>query len=76
VGPTLGGWLTDNYSWPWIFFINIPVGLLSIFLTSALIHDPAHVARSGNGSRVRIDYIGLGLLSVGLGFLQVVCGSR
>ncbi len=72
VGPTLGGWLTDNYSWRWIFFINIPVGLLSIFLTSTLIHDPAHVARSGNGSRVRIDYIGLGLLSVGLGFLQVV----
>ncbi|MGB7496709.1 MAG: DHA2 family efflux MFS transporter permease subunit [Candidatus Acidiferrum sp.] len=74
VGPTLGGWLTDNYSWRWIFFINIPVGLLSIFLTSTLIHDPAHVARSsdGNGQRVRIDYIGLGLLAVGLGFLQVV----
>jgi MFS transporter, DHA2 family, multidrug resistance protein len=72
IGPTLGGWLTDNYSWRWIFFINIPVGLLSIFLTSTLIHDPQHVARNGNGQRVRIDYIGLGLLSVGLGFLQVV----
>lgn len=72
VGPTLGGWLTDNYSWRWIFFINIPVGLLSIFLTSTLIHDPAHVTKNENGHRVRIDYIGLGLLSVGLGFLQVV----
>ncbi|HUN64278.1 MAG TPA: DHA2 family efflux MFS transporter permease subunit [Candidatus Sulfotelmatobacter sp.] len=72
VGPTLGGWLTDNYSWRWIFFINIPVGLLSIFLTSTLIHDPPHVARSENGEGVRIDYIGLGLLAVGLGFLQVV----
>ncbi len=72
IGPTLGGWLTDSYSWRWIFFINIPVGLLSIFMTSALIHDPAHVARNENGQRVRIDYIGLGLLSVGLGFLQVV----
>jgi len=72
IGPTLGGWLTDNYSWRWIFFINIPVGLLSIFLTSTLIHDPPHVARSETGDRVRIDYIGLGLLSVGLGFLQVV----
>jgi DHA2 family multidrug resistance protein len=72
IGPTLGGWLTDNYSWRWIFFINIPVGLLSIFLTSTLIHDPKHVARNENGNRVRIDYIGLGLLSVGLGFLQVV----
>jgi len=72
VGPTLGGWITDNYSWRWIFFINIPVGLLSIFLTSTLIHNPPHVARSENGKRVHIDYIGLGLLSVGLGCLQIV----
>ncbi|MGB7845041.1 MAG: DHA2 family efflux MFS transporter permease subunit [Candidatus Acidiferrum sp.] len=72
IGPTLGGWITDNYSWRWIFFINIPVGLLSIFLTSMLIHDPSHVSKVENGKRVRIDYIGLGLLSVGLGFLQVV----
>src|SRR5271169_361927 len=72
VGPTLGGWLTDNYSWRWIFFINIPVGLLSLFLTSTLIHDPPHVTREEVRKRVRIDYIGLGLLGVGLGFLQVV----
>jgi DHA2 family multidrug resistance protein len=72
IGPTLGGWLTDNYSWRWIFFINIPVGLLSIFLTTALIFDPPHVSGKNNGQRLKIDYIGLGLLSVGLGFLQVV----
>jgi len=76
IGPTLGGWLTDNYSWRWIFFINIPVGLLSLFLTAMLIFDPPHLSRNGNGNgsgkRVHIDYIGLGLLSVGLGFLQVV----
>jgi MFS transporter, DHA2 family, multidrug resistance protein len=74
IGPTLGGWITDNYSWRWIFFINIPVGLLSVLLTSMLIFDPPHLSGSGNGAgkRVRIDYIGLGLLSVGLGFLQVV----
>jgi len=76
IGPTLGGWLTDNYSWRWIFFINIPVGLLSLFLTSMLIFDPPHLSgngkANGNGKRVHIDYIGLGLLSVGLGFLQVV----
>jgi DHA2 family multidrug resistance protein len=74
IGPTLGGWITDNYSWRWIFFINIPVGLLSIFLTSMLIFDPPHLSgsESGGAKRVRIDYIGLGLLSVGLGFLQVV----
>jgi DHA2 family multidrug resistance protein len=72
IGPTLGGWITDNYSWRWIFFINIPVGLLSILLTSALIHDPPHLSGGKNGGKIRIDYIGLGLLSVGLGFLQVV----
>jgi DHA2 family multidrug resistance protein len=74
IGPTLGGWITDNYSWRWIFFINIPVGLLSVFLTSALIFDPPHIVRAMNGigKRMRIDYIGLGFLSIGLGFLQVV----
>jgi MFS transporter, DHA2 family, multidrug resistance protein len=74
IGPTLGGWITDNYSWRWIFFINIPVGLLSVFLTSMLISDPPHLIgnSNGNGKRVHIDYIGLGLISVGLGFLQVV----
>ncbi len=72
IGPTLGGWITDNYSWRWIFFINLPVGLLSLALTTALIFDPAHLARVRKGERVHIDFIGLGLLSLGLGFLQVV----
>ena len=72
IGPTLGGWITDNYSWRWIFFINVPVGLLSIFLTMALISDPPHLPRRKKGEPFDIDYIGLGLLSVGLGFLQVV----
>jgi len=72
IGPTLGGWITDNYSWRWIFFINIPVGLLSILLTSALIQDPPHLRGEKNGEKIGIDYVGLGLLSVGLGFLQVV----
>jgi len=71
VGPTLGGWITDNYSWRWIFLINIPVGILSLTLTSLLIFDPPYLVRK-KISEVRIDYIGLGLLSVGLGFLQVV----
>ncbi len=71
VGPTLGGWITDNYTWRWIFFINIPVGVLSLVLTALLIYDPPYlVRRSLRG--LRIDYMGLGLLSVGLGFLQVV----
>ena len=72
IGPTLGGWITDNFSWRWIFFINIPVGILSLFFTSALISDPEHLVQLRKGPRVKIDYIGLALLSVALGFLQVV----
>jgi MFS transporter, DHA2 family, multidrug resistance protein len=71
IGPTLGGWITDNYSWHWIFFINIPVGVLSLLFTSLLIFDPPYLIRK-KLSEVRIDYFGLGLLAVGLGFLQVV----
>jgi DHA2 family multidrug resistance protein len=71
IGPTLGGWLTDSYSWRWIFFINIPVGIISLILTFFLIYDPPFLERKKFGA-VSIDYIGLGLLSVGLGFLQVV----
>jgi MFS transporter, DHA2 family, multidrug resistance protein len=71
VGPTLGGWITDNYSWRWIFFINIPIGLLSIVLTSALVHDPPYLIRKHWG-QTRVDYIGIGLISIGLGCLQIV----
>jgi len=71
IGPTLGGWITDEYSWHWIFFINIPVGMLSMLLTYLLIFDPPYLVRKSLRG-LRIDYIGLGLLSVGLGFLQVV----
>src|SRR6516164_1033115 len=72
IGPTLGGWLTDSYTWRWIFFINIPVGVLSILLTTLLISDPPYLVRKSFKQGLRIDFIGLGLLSVGLGFLQVV----
>jgi DHA2 family multidrug resistance protein len=71
IGPTLGGWITDSYSWRWIFFINIPVGVLSLLMTSLVIFDPPYLIRKSLRG-LRIDYIGLGLLSVGLGFLQVV----
>ncbi len=70
VGPTLGGWLSDSFSWRWIFFINIPVGMLSLFLTSLFIFDPPYLARRSRGG-VKIDYIGLGLICLGLGCLQI-----
>ncbi len=72
IGPTLGGWITDNYTWRWIFFINVPIGVLSVLMTSALISDPPYLARKGLKDGLKIDFIGLGLLSVGLGFLQLV----
>ncbi len=72
IGPTLGGWLTDSYSWRWIFLINVPVGVVSLALTYFLISDPPFLARKGWKAGTHIDFIGLGLLSVGLGFLQVV----
>jgi DHA2 family multidrug resistance protein len=68
IGPTLGGWITDNFTWRWIFFINIPVGILSILMTTLLITNPPYAIKK----RLRIDFIGIGLLSVGVGFLQVV----
>jgi DHA2 family multidrug resistance protein len=71
LGPTLGGYITDNYSWRWIFFINIPVGIISLLLTSRLIQDPPYFRRR-KLSETRIDYIGLGLVALGLGALQVV----
>jgi MFS transporter, DHA2 family, multidrug resistance protein len=72
IGPTLGGWLTDNYSWRWIFLINLPFGILSLALTSWLIHDPPYLKRRKAGERLNIDYLGFGLLALGLGALEVV----
>jgi DHA2 family multidrug resistance protein len=71
IGPTLGGWITDNFSWRWIFFINIPVGILSLLLTTRLIQDPPYFRRRKLG-QTPIDYIGLGFVALGLGTLQVV----
>jgi DHA2 family multidrug resistance protein len=70
IGPTLGGWITDNFSWRWIFFINIPIGLISLALTSSIISDPPYITRRSRSAR--IDGIGLGLIAVGIGALQLV----
>ena len=71
IGPTLGGWITDNFTWRWIFFINIPVGILSLVLTSRLIQDPPYLKRR-KLSETHIDYTGLGFVALGLGTLQVI----
>jgi DHA2 family multidrug resistance protein len=72
IGPWLGGWITDNFSWRWIFYINIPVGILSLLLTSLLVSDPPYMKRASLKSGFRIDYIGIGLLSLGLGSMQII----
>ncbi len=68
LGPVLGGWLTDSYSWRWVFYINIPVGVLSILMTKAYIFDPPYLKRDANS---RVDYWGIGMLAVWVGALQV-----
>ena len=68
LGPVLGGWLTDNYSWRWIFYVNIPVGIISIIMTRLFIFDPPYIRRSTS----RIDTWGIGMLAVGIGGLQLV----
>jgi DHA2 family multidrug resistance protein len=68
LGPVLGGWLTDSYSWRWVFYINVPVGIASVIMTQLFIFDPPYIRRSTS----RIDYWGIGMLAVGVACLQVV----
>ena len=75
IGPTLGGWITDNFSWRWIFFINIPVGFLSIFLTSFMVQDPPYFTKMRAEKKrtgLKVDYWGIIFVALGLGFLQVM----
>ena len=71
IGPTLGGWITDTYSWRWIFLINLPVGLLALFLVRLLIEDPPYL-KGLRRAGIRFDYIGVGLLALGVGALQIM----
>src|SRR5215470_3277098 len=68
LGPVLGGWITDNYSWRWVFYINIPVGVLAILMTRMFIFDPAYIRRTS----AKVDAWGIGMLAVGIGALQYV----
>jgi DHA2 family multidrug resistance protein len=67
LGPVLGGWITDSYSWRWLFYINIPVGIMATVMISMFIFDPPYIRRRGG-----IDYWGIGLLAVGIGALQIM----
>jgi DHA2 family multidrug resistance protein len=69
IGPTLGGWMTDNYSWRWVFYINLPVGMLALFLIQLFIQDPPYIRA---GRPPRIDFLGFGLLALWIGSLQLV----
>src|SRR5580658_945547 len=68
LGPVLGGWLTDSHSWRWVFYINVPIGIASIVMTSLFIFDPSYIRRASQ----KIDYWGIGLLAVGIATLQIV----
>jgi MFS transporter, DHA2 family, multidrug resistance protein len=73
IGPTLGGWITDYYNWRWIFFINIPVGLLSLFLVNMMIEDPPYLQKAkAKARKVGADWLGLALIATSLATLQVV----
>src|ERR1700689_2252523 len=71
IGPTLGGWMTDSYSWRWIFFINLPVGLFTFFPADALGAPPPYLQRLKKGG-IKLDYIGFSLLALGVGALQIM----
>ena len=68
LGPMLGGWLTDNWSWPWVFYINVPIGVINVLLVSRFVHDPPYLIRR----KGRVDWAGLALLTLGLGALQLM----
>ncbi|MBI3565541.1 MAG: DHA2 family efflux MFS transporter permease subunit [Elusimicrobia bacterium] len=69
IGPTLGGWITDNYSWRWIFYINLPIGIAGLLMQQAFVEDPPWIAKMKAGA---IDYIGFGLMALGIGLFQLV----
>jgi len=68
LGPVLGGWLTDSYSWRWVFYINVPIGIIAVFLTSIFVFDPPYIKRSAG----KIDFWGMGYLALGISCLQIL----
>ena len=75
IGPTLGGWITDNFDWRWIFFINVPIAVFSLFLTNRIVEDPPHIVEEVKKMRkqgLNLDYVGFALLALGFGSLEFV----
>ena len=76
LGALLGGWITDSFSWRWVFFINIPIGIVSLILTSRLVSDPPEfkqeVDEARRAGKLRIDYVGILLVAIGFACLEVV----
>jgi DHA2 family multidrug resistance protein len=72
IGPVLGGWITDNYSWRWIFLINVPLGALAVLLSQAFVEDPPYLRQAHENRGGHIDYVGFGALTLWLGTLQVI----
>jgi DHA2 family multidrug resistance protein len=68
LGPVMGGWITENYSWRWVFYINLPIGILALVMSKLFIFDPKYISRRSS----RIDYWGIGLLALGMGALQIM----
>jgi DHA2 family multidrug resistance protein len=82
IGPTLGGYIVDNYSWPWIFYINLPIGALALFMVTRFVHEPDDIRRANQAAasqqRANLDWWGIGIMTVGVASLQYVLeeGSR
>ncbi len=72
IGPTLGGWITDSYSWRWIFYINLPLGLVALWMCQSFIEDPPYLKESSVARGGSVDYLGFGLMAVGLATLQII----
>src|SRR6476660_8451935 len=80
IGPPLGGWITDSFSWRWVFFINVPIGLVSLILTHRLVSDPPQFVEEAKAARIggklKIDYIGISLIALGFGALEIRSEER